>query len=586
MKKATFLHLSDFHCRKATKHDSSGPFDEFIVDIGEWCDNHKDCQIDSILISGDIAYSGTSYQYTLAEDMINRILEVTEVKNECLFLVPGNHDVNFAKITKPEEETIRSILGKRSKIDDFLKKYNNYKIFLDKFKSYSAFQDRMANSSTSWKKGSNKKLKPWYSVCVTINGIKFRIIGLTTSLLASENEITHGSIHVGKYQIQEVLIPQKRDEFVIMLSHHPIDWFDEDESWALQVLMGKKKAIYLHGHSHHHRSYHTSISPDVEYRSISAGALYSGSHYRHKYHIFQIDSVSKKLRLWPREWKTDGDGWREDSDWRNLDADGSWTTNLSKIVHALPVPKILNPYCLASKQLSFRNFPDILTQTKDKNEKINIAVVIGSGRYLHSDHVSYGTDCLEIPEVIDLLKDWNRNIHVSSHLDIDVYNTKSLQDKNLLIIGSGKVNFVTMKLLERFGNALKFRFTPLYNVIVSNIGRDKMYRDGEREDWGLGIICLTQNPWAAEVQKERVVILIAGFHPLGSIASANLLRRYIENPTVRENNKFDETIPMKIVRGRPIEFNEYHKRISDVIMRPINTPTYIGNIRQVPQIVE
>jgi predicted MPP superfamily phosphohydrolase len=589
---ATFLHLSDFHCKKGNNRDACVPFNECIKDIEKWCCNHKEHKIDAILISGDIAFSGHSDEYDLAIQMLKRITDATGVKKQNIFLVPGNHDVDFDKINKPEEETIQSILEGRSKIDEYFTKYEDYKIFLEKFKAYSEFVDSVGNSFSSWKRSGTDKLIPWYSIQSKINGINFRIIGLITSLLTNKKEIAHGSIHVGKYQIQEVLIPQKDEEFVIMLSHHPIDWMDEEESWALQVLIGKEKTIYLHGHSHHHRSYYTSFSPEIEYRSISAGAMYSGSDYRNKYHIFQIDSSKQELRLWPREWKPDAVGWRPDSDWRDLDADDSWSTTITGtyqvpgVKRAHSVLENFHPYRLTDKPLSFCEFPEVLTQTSGNSKFVDLAIVIGSGRYLHSDHVSYGTDCLGIPEIVALLKDKVPRFRINSYLDIDLYKTKNLQDKNLLIIGSGKVNFVTMKLLERFGNALKFKFTPLYNVILSNAGREKIYRDGQGKDFGLGIVCLTVNPWAADANKHRIALLLAGFHPLGSIAATDLLRRYIIKREIRENNRFDRAIPMKIVRGAPIEFSKYHRRISDVILNPINTPTYIGNINNAPQILE
>jgi len=253
---------------------------------------------------------------------------------------------------------------------------------------------------------------------------------------------------------------------------------------------------------------------------------------------------------------------------------------IAKVPPPIP-PRPESPYFLGNEDLSLTKFPDVLTETKDDDGKINIAFIFGPGRSLISDHVSYGTDALFIHEIAALLKDWNPNIHFNSYLDIDIYNAEDLKNKNLFLIGSGKVNFVTMKMLEQFGENLKVKFLhPGIGPIFSSCGRNKIYRV-EYEDTGrdAGILSLTRNPWAANVGKQRIIVLIAGAHPIGSIAVMYLLIEYIKNPEIRENNRLDQNVPAKIVRGKPIGYNEYRQRIPEVTERAINTPTYIGNIK-------
>jgi hypothetical protein len=186
----------------------------------------------------------------------------------------------------------------------------------------------------------------------------------------------------------------------------------------------------------------------------------------------------------------------------------------------------------------------------------------------------------DVLEITALLKDSQSNIHFSSCLDIDIYNTAALKNNNLFLIGSGKVNFVTLKLLERFGDNLKvkFSFSSVGKIFSSCQIPPKIYQDEEYPDWNTGIISLIKNPWAADIGKQRIIVLVAGAHPIGTIAAMRLLFHYLKDPNARANNKFDQKVPAKIVRGIPIEHKEYRQRNPLVEETAGRTPAHIGNI--------
>lgn len=71
---------------------------------------------------------------------------------------------------------------------------------------------------------------------------------------------------------------------------------------------------------------------------------------------------------------------------------------------------------------------------------------------------------------------------------------------------------------------------------------------------------------------------MAGAHPIGTIAAMRLLFHYLKDPNARANNKFDQKVPAKIVRGIPIEHKEYHQRYPLVEETAGRTPAHIGNI--------
>ena len=253
----------------------------------------------------------------------------------------------------------------------------------------------------------------------------------------------------------------------------------------------------LNGHSHEHQSASISLGEDIDFRAIGAGCIYSGKSFPNQYEILQIDVANGSLKIWPRIW-SGAMRWCANASWRDLDNDESWKGALPGEV-VVPPPqnqtppiatsqKLMKPYCINQRQLSFTDFPEVLNETIENNT-INLAVIVGSGRYYESDHVSFGTDCLGIPEIVSSLKERLPKINATSHLDIDIFGTPTLQNSNLLLIGSGKVNYVTKMLMEHFQGSLQFKFMP-FSAIISNVGPNTIYRDGDNNDRGLGVLCL------------------------------------------------------------------------------------------------
>ena len=65
-----------------------------------------------ILISGDIAYSGTAQQYNIAEELLSHISCYLEEQKKCKIhyaFVPGNHDCDFTVSNSVRESLLTGI---------------------------------------------------------------------------------------------------------------------------------------------------------------------------------------------------------------------------------------------------------------------------------------------------------------------------------------------------------------------------------------------------------------------------------------------------------------------------------------------
>ena len=94
----TFLHLSDLHI---TTTDAGSQFDRdvkiresLLADLGK----EGRTNFDAVLVTGDITYHGRADEFVRAKAWLEEVRTATNSSPEALFVVPGNHDVNHAKV--------------------------------------------------------------------------------------------------------------------------------------------------------------------------------------------------------------------------------------------------------------------------------------------------------------------------------------------------------------------------------------------------------------------------------------------------------------------------------------------------------
>ena len=118
----TWLHLSDLHCRS----DKAGEkFRSGVVLTSLWSDIvHQiadGLRPDFAVVTGDIAYHGKSDEYSVAkESFFEPLLQATSLPKDRLFVVPGNHDVDWALIDDVMADGMHGLLTDSDRINQFL----------------------------------------------------------------------------------------------------------------------------------------------------------------------------------------------------------------------------------------------------------------------------------------------------------------------------------------------------------------------------------------------------------------------------------------------------------------------------------
>ena len=76
---------------------------------------HYQLVFDAVLVTGDIAYSGSADQYEKAATWFSRIADMLDFDEANVWMVPGNHDVDWDVLGK--SDTLKGLAGQVESTD-------------------------------------------------------------------------------------------------------------------------------------------------------------------------------------------------------------------------------------------------------------------------------------------------------------------------------------------------------------------------------------------------------------------------------------------------------------------------------------
>jgi tetratricopeptide (TPR) repeat protein len=297
-KKVTWLHISDTHFGKSDAHeyDENIVIESLLEDIDERI--KKDgLKPDFIAVTGDLAFSGKPSQYELVCTFFEKLLSVTDLPRERLFIVPGNHDVD-RNLISPGAYSIGKDLISRQDTNKILASPNDRQYLFARFKGYANFVNEYFKGHVVFDDDHY-----FYTSPLDIGGHRLAILGLNSSWLAASDEDETLKLVIGERQTRAALNAAKEAsaDLKIALLHHPFDWiraFDQSDSMAL--LLNKCEFI-LHGHLH--KAATTTLSnPDGSAVIIAGGACYETRDHPNSYNFVKLDLESNTGVIYFREY--------------------------------------------------------------------------------------------------------------------------------------------------------------------------------------------------------------------------------------------------------------------------------------------
>ncbi|MBC8180289.1 metallophosphoesterase [candidate division KSB1 bacterium] len=318
----TWLHLSDIHFHEKSKDELNLVFNRFLYDIENFREEHN-LTPDLIFITGDIAYSGKSSQYSMAQDFLLKLSNAVNLELNRFFLVPGNHDVDRDKTSalslsllqehllkngkEQNEELIRCFLVEEEhRIDRelLLCKHDGYLDFLEK--NYPHFLPLNTPHYFVEKvelTNNNKEKILW-------------IVGLNTAWLGRPEE-DRNLLLLGRPQVLRAFarIEEQGDpknDLIVLLTHHPLKWLAEwDEEFCRQQIETRCD-FHLRGHLHDSIMNFTGVVGPQRCSEIAAGALYGSEQWYNGYNFVQLDFNSLKGRIFVRRYEPTVQAWQPD----------------------------------------------------------------------------------------------------------------------------------------------------------------------------------------------------------------------------------------------------------------------------------
>ena len=250
-----FVHLSDIHFGQEKGgriwiHDDVK--DRLVDDVKIVAKNLESGHAAGIIVTGDIAYGGRASEYTAAAAWLDKVADAAGCDMTNIQVVPGNHDIDRDEITKLTEMMLDKIIVEgEPALDSFLQSHADRDLLFRRFSAYRPFAEGYRCPLDTNAELAEER------VAELACGRAIRFIRLNSALACSKND-EEGRLLLGARQ--RVLRKRSGEELVV-LSHHPLHWF-QDSKDALLFIRNRAR-VFISGHEH---------NPSVKIKTIEAGS--------------------------------------------------------------------------------------------------------------------------------------------------------------------------------------------------------------------------------------------------------------------------------------------------------------------------
>ncbi|MEO1594426.1 MAG: metallophosphoesterase [Pseudomonadota bacterium] len=294
-----WLHISDLHLKVGLSEWSQDVvLTTLLDDIGNRTSIKG--QIDFIVITGDLAFSGKPAEYALVSDLINELALRTDVPKDFIFCVPGNHDIDRS-VQRYQFSGVRHELNSVPAIDRFLGDASELSQLQTRYQAYNEFCEE--NFDESRLARSPDQLG--YVASIEFNGFKLAILGFNSAWLSEGGEEERGKLVIGERQVRNVLELIKEDShgLVIGLLHHPFDWLVDYDKAPVERLISDACDFVHRGHLHQSESRVVQLSA-TPCHVIAAGAAYETREHQNSYSVVRLSIADSSFSVTEYSYKS------------------------------------------------------------------------------------------------------------------------------------------------------------------------------------------------------------------------------------------------------------------------------------------
>lgn len=259
------LHLSDIHIKNSSDSILTRTASIAAATFHRLPESHTL----ALVVSGDIAFSGTSDQYKLATTFIECIKTAIQIEAPRLqievFVCPGNHDCDFSL----HDDTRDAVLARIRSLQDADPSESLVKTASSVQDAFFVFRDQI--SSYKWIHDS--RLSWQTAIAVGKHRVGFRCLNVAWM---SELRERQGTLLYPPSAVQPFVLDENSD-LAVSLLHHPFNWIGQSTYRPFQAAVRRESHLILTGHEHFQNAVETNDLRGSSSVSVEGGVLYEGS---------------------------------------------------------------------------------------------------------------------------------------------------------------------------------------------------------------------------------------------------------------------------------------------------------------------
>ena len=297
-----FVHLSDIHFGQEKGgairvHDDVK--ERLIDDVRLTVGSLKSGRAAGIIVTGDIAFGGRASEYQQAATWLDKVAEAAGCDIYDIQVVPGNHDIDRAQITPATRMMLENIVTEgESALDKFLESDADRELLFRRFSAYRSFAEGYRCPLDT-----NAELAEERIIDLAPGRI-VRFIRLNSALICSDSNDEKGKLLLGARQR---VLNQRPGEELVVLSHHPVQWFQDSED-TLRFLQNRAR-IFMSGHEHSPSVMTETVEEGRDLMMLAAGATVppnSDDTFTYCYNFIEFDwdagADALSVHVQPRAW--------------------------------------------------------------------------------------------------------------------------------------------------------------------------------------------------------------------------------------------------------------------------------------------
>lgn len=294
-----FLHVSDFHLRPArvARYEQDRVLDGLVQFLER---DRAGFPLDLVFVTGDLAFSGRPEEFTLVAELLARVLEVTGVPSEHLFVVPGNHDVD----RRVGRWLLRSLESDKDSIA-FFEEPDGRALHAQKLVAYEEGLRRVVGSGRALGLGVGAKAVE----LVEVAGTRLAVASFNSAWF-SQGDSDQGKLWLGDPNVRRAIgrIADADAAFALALVHHPFDYLHEAERELVETWFERGFDLVLRGHLHKNKT-RSLATQRGGYVEVAAPASYQGSQWPNGCFLGEIRVKARTVRLRPYAFAAGPDPW-------------------------------------------------------------------------------------------------------------------------------------------------------------------------------------------------------------------------------------------------------------------------------------